>query len=129
MATPSIGSIQFTSLIGRVTKPGKQPTDITWPGMDGHGYFNIGKRAPLSQLITLCDLDSAGAAESHHSDCVDIKGSLQTVTYADGQNDTNVAIVEVVEVSVNHVKSAVGGLGSAADRYVVTHRWTVHKVT
>lgn len=104
---------------GRVARLGGDALrEITWDGMDGHGYLKIGKRAALSQLSTMRDLDSAAAAKTHVTNCVNLKGTLVTVTYADGQTALNVAIIEVLPQRVTLVKSAVGGLGTAVDRYI-----------
>ena len=122
-----IGSIDMIAIKGRVPKLGTAIEDITRPGIDGHSYKKLGKRATETTLETLCDVASAGAAEGHIDSCVALKGTLVTVTYTDGTNDEYVAVLDVVPVRVQKVVTPAGGVRAGA--WLVTMRWTVQKAT
>lgn len=123
----SIGNIYFLAIRGRVAKPGMAVEEITRPGVDGHAFKQIGKRAAISTLITLYDGISAADAELHISYSANLKGTIVTVVYNDGTNDQNVQVLEVEPVQVKRVATAVGGLNNG--NWLVTLRWTVQKTT
>jgi len=109
MANPSIGAVTVGFLRGQVPTLGTGMREITREGRNGHSYKQIGTRAPIGELTTITDFDSAALANTHRTNCAALKGTIVTVTYSDGQTVTNVAILDVVPVRCKKVETAIGG--------------------
>lgn len=117
----SIGSAQFYLLTGRVNPQTPGLEDITRDNIDGQGYRLRAEKSAVTQHQSEADTDTAANAQALEASYAALVGTLQTVTYDDGQQVENVAVLGVQVTSVQKVETPVGGI--AAGNWVVKATW------
>jgi len=130
MAQPKVGTQEVAFLWGAVQTARMQLRDISRPGTDGHGYAQDGQKAPISELRTMTDCDSAADAETLYAAYLAMVGDDPvTITYANGQTVANVMLLDCVrwkqpQEVVNPVGSTLVTDGTRLlwARWLVQHR-------
>lgn len=125
MAWPAIGSESMITLRGRVQPLGDVMEEITRPGEDGHEYRLVGARGAPTELRTESDYETAADAKAAETAYLAMKGTLQTITYGDGQTRANVMILDVQIESVFRVETPVGGVETGSGNYLLAAMWQV----
>lgn len=121
MAT--IGGHTFITLRGSINPLGTDVIDITRPGVDGHAFMDIGKHAGRSQMQSIVDLTTAGAAKTVILAYKSLKGTLVSVVDDTGETYTNVLVVEVITTNPKFVATPVGGI--TGGNYILRANWVL----
>lgn len=127
MANPAISNIAVLTMDGaEPLNPLMRYDEITRPGVDGHAYQAIGKRAPVVQVQTMHDADSVVTVRAA---ALALVGTLVTVTLPDGGTVTQVFVKDVAVVGIKKTLKAVGGI--TAGSWMVRLAWALqpNKVT
>jgi len=119
----SIGSYDFISLRGRLRGLGERLAEITRPNVDGQAYKKAGKRAPVSTLASLRDIDTEANAEALALAYEALKGTLVTVVDDHANQTDYVAVIDVDVSLAEEIKGASGGLCEAGSNYLVRAVW------
>jgi len=99
MATPSVLDRDVMMVLrGTGDELGLQLEDITRPGVDGHAFGELGKRADVSPLLTVLDVASVADAETEYAACKALEGQIGTVKYGSGEEVVNVVVLKVRKV-------------------------------
>ena len=123
----SIGSITLHSAKGQPSVLQMAHIEFTRPGVDGHGYHEIGKRAQEFTVRSFHDYSTGTGAKTAFESYANMVGT--TVTFTD---DNSVAwtycfVVDVqLERPIMRVLSPVGGAN--AGEYPVYAVWTLRQV-
>lgn len=117
----SIGDELFYSLSGRVLPQAETLEEIKRANVNGQAYRIAGKGAEPTEHYSEADTDSAANAKATEDAYAAMAGTLQTVTYDDGQTRNNVAVLSVRVTSIQKVVTPVGGI--AAGSWVVKATW------
>lgn len=120
---PSIGTETFISLSGRVLPIAETVEEISRANEDGHEFRTTGKRSAPTEHVSVSDELSKSDAKLAEDAYRAMRGTLQTVTYPDGQSRSNVMVLDVQVVSVECGEVPVGGVNGGS--VIVTARWTL----
>ena len=111
---------------GQVERQKLRVADVTRPGVDGHAELIAGYKAPMSQLVTEKDFDSAVLMETAMEAYAALQGTAVSITDEAGVVYSSCTVFEVRTVGKFQVGAAVGGYGSiASGRWVLRTRWAV----
>lgn len=125
MATPSIDTYEFLSMIGPALGPAAETVeDISRAGLDGHAYRKVGKRSEPVQLMTIKDVLNAAAAKTLIENYLACQGTLADVTDAHGNETTDVCVLRVGDFRVSEFKTGVG-MTSDTNTLLVRALWTL----
>lgn len=116
MANPTVGGITFLRMAGaEALNCGWSVEDITRPGVSGHAYRYLGKRA--TPVSVICQVDSAAPATLRAS-CLALKGTLVTVALPEGGSLTSVMVLDVEwQVPAPITKVCGGVVGASATHW------------
>ena len=123
MAWPSIGLEEFISLSGRVQPLAETVEEISRANEDGHEFRTTGQRSNPTEHVSVKDELSEADARIAEDVYKAMRGTLQTVTYADGQSRANVLVMDIQVVSVEVAGVAVGGV--VGGDVILTARWVL----
>lgn len=121
---PSIGSNNFVTLHGQIEPLGLQVESITRPGVDGHAFRRIGKRAEPSVLTGLLDVVDAAAVTAALAAYRATQGTIVTVVDGRGVTTNNVVVVMVKVIETRPVGVTSGGL-NATPAFIIRSEWTL----
>jgi hypothetical protein len=119
----SIGSLSVLTMHGRVTPTAPSLEEITRPGVDGHAYKDLGKRAPVSQVVTETDVKDAAGLATHLSSAMGLVGTFVTVEHPTGKTVANVCVLACELAGTKAIGTAVGGVNTG--NIICTLRWTL----
>jgi len=121
----SIGGYGFIRLRGRLRGMAERLAEITRPNVDGQAYRKSGKRAPVSSMESLVDIDTAENADALALNYEALKGTLVTVVDDLGIETQNVAVLDVDVSAARAVTGAGGGLCESGSNYLVRATWSL----
>src|ERR1017187_2599808 len=110
ITNPSVGSVTVLTMRGRVTPCAQMLEEITRRGVDGHAYVQIGKRAPVSQLVTELDCTDATDVANHIKDGQALIGTFVSVVHPTGDSCDNVCVLTCEMLGTKTVIRGAGGI-------------------
>jgi len=132
---PQIGDEQQFLFLGRdPRRPGLElPAfadrleENAWPGIDGVGLWNLGKRAEAADVLGIRDETDEDEACERIKDYEALSGTLQTVLTAAGVSWQNVA-VELLSSSIVKISTPAGRyLSAEAPTHLVFSWWRLRR--
>lgn len=119
---PAIGGFYFVSgQFPAVLAPTMRLEVIDRPGINGHEFRELGKRAPLVRWLTECDTANPATLEASYRA---LSGTLQTIINEDGST-VSVVRVELLAVTRRRVLAAVGGVVGTSGLWWVVAEWAL----
>jgi len=120
----SIGSASFHTATGSPFLLQTYDEEYTRPGINGHGFHELGKRATEFTVNTFEDFTSASSAKSAYVGYAALVGTLVTYTDDHGNTYTNCQVRSVTLTQpIRRALNAVGGSNSG--EYPVFATWTL----
>jgi hypothetical protein len=109
MSYPTISNFTFLEMKGWPTKASTKLEILERAGIDGQSYRDLGKVGKPVQITTITALSNRSAMASTEESYKYIIGTQVSVTNAQGNNATNVMVLDVECVDIKSVSTSAGG--------------------
>lgn len=115
MGASTIGGVQCIALRrGSLNTAQAILRDDTPPGVDGHSFLKLGKRAEPQQVVGVIDYTTLANLAAGKAALLALQGTLVTVEDDLGTSYANVAVLRAQSISERKLETAVGGVNGGA---------------